>query len=145
MLCRVLLYNNLLCFLIVVHLWFYSQFSSIEKLSIMNVQNYYSARRSLVGTDGEGPSTSASQRTSFQHDSPQNSSKAGVVITSFRQSQRRLVSNWYGLCLILTIVLVWFVQFCLYYWFVQNLSFFSNIFRYVSVTCFVFYILSIWN
>ncbi|GLV41334.1 Son of sevenless [Carabus blaptoides fortunei] len=49
------------------------------------IQNYYSARRSIQ--DGEGGSASA--RTSFQHDSPQNSSKAGVVITSFRQSKRR--------------------------------------------------------
>ncbi|XP_046677776.1 ras-specific guanine nucleotide-releasing factor 1-like [Homalodisca vitripennis] len=63
--------------------------SSSRSASIV-MQNYYSgysARRSLVG-DGEGGG-SVSQRTSFQHDSPQNSSKAGVVITSFRQSQRR--------------------------------------------------------
>lgn len=48
------------------------------------IQNYYCARRSI---QDEGSSISA--RTSFQHDSPQNSSKAGVVITSFRQSKRR--------------------------------------------------------
>lgn len=32
---------------------------------------------------------SSSARSSFQHDSPQKPSKAGVVITSFRQSKRR--------------------------------------------------------
>lgn len=36
--------------------------------------------------DGEACSTA---RSSFQHDSPQKPSKAGVVITSFRQSKRR--------------------------------------------------------
>jgi hypothetical protein len=36
----------------------------------------------------EGESTSTA-RSSFQHDSPQKPSKAGVVITSFRQSKRR--------------------------------------------------------
>ncbi|XP_044728082.1 ras-specific guanine nucleotide-releasing factor 1-like [Chrysoperla carnea] len=45
--------------------------------------SYYGGRRS-VQEDG-----TVSTRTSFQHESPQNSSKAGVVITSFRQSQRR--------------------------------------------------------
>ncbi|KAK7793670.1 hypothetical protein R5R35_013152 [Gryllus longicercus] len=50
------------------------------------IQTYYTGRRSMQEDGGGG---SVSQRTSFQHDSPQNSSKAGVVITSFRQSQRR--------------------------------------------------------
>ncbi|XP_054288606.1 ras-specific guanine nucleotide-releasing factor 2-like [Macrosteles quadrilineatus] len=64
----------------------YSTTSSRSASIVM--QNYYSARRSLVSNaDGEGIG-SVSQRTSFQHDSPQHSSKAGVVITSFRQSQR---------------------------------------------------------
>lgn len=36
--------------------------------------------------EGEACSTA---RSSFQHDSPQKPSKAGVVITSFRQSKRR--------------------------------------------------------
>ncbi|PNF17446.1 hypothetical protein B7P43_G00360, partial [Cryptotermes secundus] len=51
------------------------------------IQTYYASRRSIQ--DSEGGAGSMSQRASFQHDSPQNSSKAGVVITSFRQSQRR--------------------------------------------------------
>ncbi|XP_071449632.1 ras-specific guanine nucleotide-releasing factor 1-like isoform X1 [Hetaerina americana] len=53
------------------------------------IQSYYTTRRS-VGADSEFTGTSVSQRPSFQHDSPQNSSKAGVVITSFRQSQRSI-------------------------------------------------------
>ncbi|XP_066901194.1 ras-specific guanine nucleotide-releasing factor 2 isoform X3 [Halyomorpha halys] len=48
-------------------------------------QGYYNGRRSTAGLEGEG----GTPRPSFQHESPQNSSKAGVVITSFRQSQRR--------------------------------------------------------
>lgn len=48
------------------------------------IQNYYCARKSIHDAEGN-----ISARTSFQHDSPQNSSKAGVVITSFRQSKRR--------------------------------------------------------
>jgi len=55
-------------------------------------QNYYASRRSIQ--DSECGRSSVSQRTSFQHDSPQNSSKAGVVITSFRQSQRRWVKQY---------------------------------------------------
>lgn len=47
-------------------------------------KNYYCARKSIHDAEGN-----ISARTSFQHDSPQNSSKAGVVITSFRQSKRR--------------------------------------------------------
>ncbi|PSN46280.1 hypothetical protein C0J52_16634, partial [Blattella germanica] len=50
------------------------------------IYNYYTSRRSIQESECGGGSIS--QRTSFQHDSPQNSSKAGVVITSFRQSQR---------------------------------------------------------
>ncbi|XP_069694869.1 ras-specific guanine nucleotide-releasing factor 2-like [Periplaneta americana] len=52
------------------------------------IQSYYASRRSIQ--DSECGGGSISQRTSFQHDSPQNSSKAGVVITSFRQSQRSI-------------------------------------------------------
>ncbi|XP_075210397.1 ras-specific guanine nucleotide-releasing factor 1-like [Lycorma delicatula] len=69
----------------------YHSASSSRSASIVNsavMQNYYIGRRSLVGGEGEGAG-SVSQRTSFQHESPQHSSKAGVVITSFRQSQRR--------------------------------------------------------
>ncbi|KAJ9595043.1 hypothetical protein L9F63_013671, partial [Diploptera punctata] len=55
------------------------------------LQNYYASRRSIQESECGG--SSMSQRASFQHDSPQNSSKAGVVITSFRQSQRRLFLN----------------------------------------------------
>ncbi|XP_059486241.1 ras-specific guanine nucleotide-releasing factor 2-like isoform X3 [Neocloeon triangulifer] len=51
------------------------------------IQSYYAGRRSVVDTEGGG---TVSQRASFQHDSPQTSSKAGVVITSFRQSQRSI-------------------------------------------------------
>ncbi|XP_044256640.1 ras-specific guanine nucleotide-releasing factor 2-like isoform X2 [Tribolium madens] len=48
------------------------------------LQSYYGSRRSMQ--EGEATSTA---RSSFQHDSPQKPSKAGVVITSFRQSKRR--------------------------------------------------------
>ncbi|KAJ8927238.1 hypothetical protein NQ314_020317 [Rhamnusium bicolor] len=48
------------------------------------LQSYYGSRRSTQ----DGDSTA---RSSFQHDSPQKPSKAGVVITSFRQSKRRRV------------------------------------------------------
>ncbi|XP_065348892.1 ras-specific guanine nucleotide-releasing factor 2-like isoform X3 [Cloeon dipterum] len=51
------------------------------------IQSYYAGRRSVVDSEGGG---TVSQRASFQHDSPQTSSKAGVVITSFRQSQRSI-------------------------------------------------------
>ncbi|KAF4533003.1 hypothetical protein B566_EDAN000692 [Ephemera danica] len=51
------------------------------------IQSYYAGRRSMV--DSECGGGSVSQRASFQYESPQTSSKAGVVITSFRQSQRR--------------------------------------------------------
>ncbi|KAL1117876.1 hypothetical protein AAG570_004189 [Ranatra chinensis] len=61
-----------------------SRSASIASSSMM--QTYYGGRRSCAGIEGEGQTVS--QRTSFQHESPQNSSKAGVVITSFRQSQR---------------------------------------------------------
>ncbi|CAH1153713.1 unnamed protein product [Phaedon cochleariae] len=47
-------------------------------------QSYYGSRRS-VQTDGE----SSTARSSFQHESPRKPSRAGVVITSFRQSKRR--------------------------------------------------------
>ncbi|XP_024946979.1 ras-specific guanine nucleotide-releasing factor 2 isoform X3 [Cephus cinctus] len=47
--------------------------------------NYWAARRSIQ----ENEMCSASQQSNFQHDSQQVSSKAGVVITSFRQSHRR--------------------------------------------------------
>ncbi|XP_049766096.1 ras-specific guanine nucleotide-releasing factor 2-like [Schistocerca cancellata] len=53
------------------------------------IQSYYTGRRSMQ-QDTDCGGGSASQRASFQHDSPQNSSKAGVVITSFRQSQRSI-------------------------------------------------------
>ncbi|CAH1974509.1 unnamed protein product [Acanthoscelides obtectus] len=46
------------------------------------LQSYYSTRRSVQ--DGE----SSTARSSFQHESPQKPSKAGVVITSFRLSKR---------------------------------------------------------
>ncbi|XP_021936755.1 ras-specific guanine nucleotide-releasing factor 2-like isoform X3 [Zootermopsis nevadensis] len=52
------------------------------------IQSYYASRKSIQDLEGGG--SSMSQRTSFQHDSPQNSSKAGVVITSFRQSHRSI-------------------------------------------------------
>ncbi|KAF5272851.1 hypothetical protein FQR65_LT00447 [Abscondita terminalis] len=47
------------------------------------LQSYYGSRRSVQ----EGEITTP--RSSFQHESPQKPSKAGVVITSFRQSKRR--------------------------------------------------------
>ncbi|KAJ8955431.1 hypothetical protein NQ318_003529, partial [Aromia moschata] len=46
-------------------------------------QSYYGSRRSTQ--DGD----SSTARSSFQHDSPQKPSRAGVVITSFRKSKRR--------------------------------------------------------
>ncbi|XP_063232631.1 ras-specific guanine nucleotide-releasing factor 2-like [Bacillus rossius redtenbacheri] len=51
------------------------------------LQNYYMSRRSIQDSESIA---NMSQRASLQHDSPQNSSKAGVVITSFRQSQRSI-------------------------------------------------------
>ncbi|KAK4871680.1 hypothetical protein RN001_015804 [Aquatica leii] len=47
------------------------------------LQSYYGSRRSMQDGDSSTP------RSSFQHESPQKPSKAGVVITSFRQSKRR--------------------------------------------------------
>ncbi|XP_033228809.1 ras-specific guanine nucleotide-releasing factor 2-like [Belonocnema kinseyi] len=47
--------------------------------------NYWAGRRSIQ----EGEMNSCSQQSSFQHDVQQSSSKAGVVITSFRLSRRR--------------------------------------------------------
>ncbi|XP_014244538.1 ras-specific guanine nucleotide-releasing factor 2-like isoform X2 [Cimex lectularius] len=55
--------------------------------SSVTMQGYYLGRRSCAGIDSDGQSIS--QRPSFQHETPQTSSKAGVVITSFRKSQRR--------------------------------------------------------
>lgn len=49
----------------------------------MDLQNYWVSRRSMHDE-------SSSQQSSYQHDA-QISSKAGVVITSFRQSHRRFV------------------------------------------------------
>lgn len=51
---------------------------------MITFQGYYGSNRSIQ--DGESMST---HRSSFQHDSPKKPSKAGVVITSFRQSKRR--------------------------------------------------------
>lgn len=47
------------------------------------LQNYWASRRSIQEIE------MSSQQGNFQHD--QVSSKAGVVITSFRQSHRRFV------------------------------------------------------
>nr|CAI5835544.1 unnamed protein product [Callosobruchus analis] len=47
------------------------------------LQSYYGTRRSMQDSD------SSTARSSFQYDLPQKASKAGVVITSFRQSKRR--------------------------------------------------------
>ncbi|KAG5880599.1 hypothetical protein JTB14_026570 [Gonioctena quinquepunctata] len=47
------------------------------------LQSYYGSRRSMQEGDSSTP------RSSFQHESPQKPSRAGVVITSFRQSKRR--------------------------------------------------------
>lgn len=49
----------------------------------MDLQNYWVSRRSMHDEI-------SSQQSSYQHDA-QVSSKAGVVITSFRQSHRRFV------------------------------------------------------
>ncbi|XP_031336878.1 ras-specific guanine nucleotide-releasing factor 2-like isoform X2 [Photinus pyralis] len=51
------------------------------------LQSYYGSRRSMQEGDTSTP------RSSFQHESPQKPSKAGVVITSFRQSKRRSTSS----------------------------------------------------
>ncbi|XP_073979075.1 ras-specific guanine nucleotide-releasing factor 2-like isoform X2 [Rhodnius prolixus] len=59
---------------------------SASIVSSATMQSYYIGRRSFAGTDGD--SQGITPRPSFQHESPQNTSKAGVVITSFRQSQR---------------------------------------------------------
>lgn len=58
-------------------------FKPYNQIAVLYTKNYYGGRRSIQ-EDRDG-----SARASFQHESPQNSSKAGVVITSFRQSQRR--------------------------------------------------------
>lgn len=68
--------------------------TSEEKTELSWFQSYYAGRRSVVDSEGG----TASQRASFQHDSPQTSSKAGVVITSFRQSQRRWAFWIFSLC-----------------------------------------------
>ncbi|KAJ8969024.1 hypothetical protein NQ317_013830 [Molorchus minor] len=56
--------------------------SSIGVLQVSINQNYAFSRKSTH----DGDSTA---RSSFQHESPQKPSKAGVVITSFRKSKRR--------------------------------------------------------
>ncbi|XP_044765264.1 ras-specific guanine nucleotide-releasing factor 2-like isoform X3 [Coccinella septempunctata] len=61
-----------------------SRSASISTAACAALHSYYGIRRSMQ----EGDSTSTA-RSSFQHDSPQKPSKAGVVITSFRQSKRR--------------------------------------------------------
>ncbi|KAL3290097.1 hypothetical protein HHI36_023465 [Cryptolaemus montrouzieri] len=61
-----------------------SRSASISTATSAALHSYYGIRRSMQ----EGDSTSTA-RSSFQHDSPQKPSKAGVVITSFRQSKRR--------------------------------------------------------
>ncbi|CAA9995385.1 unnamed protein product [Nesidiocoris tenuis] len=60
---------------------------SASIVSSATMQGYYLGRRSCAGIDSEGQTMSP--RPSFQHETPQTTSKAGVVITSFRQSQRR--------------------------------------------------------
>ncbi|KAF6210300.1 hypothetical protein GE061_013404 [Apolygus lucorum] len=60
---------------------------SASIVSSATMQGYYIGRRSCAGLDSEGQPLSP--RPSFQHETPQTTSKAGVVITSFRQSQRR--------------------------------------------------------
>ncbi|KAJ8918692.1 hypothetical protein NQ315_015012 [Exocentrus adspersus] len=62
-----------------------SRSTSLSTTGILQyfLQSYYSSRRSIQ--DGD----SSTARSSFQHDSPQKPSRAGVVITSFRQSKRR--------------------------------------------------------
>ncbi|BES94772.1 Ras-specific guanine nucleotide-releasing factor [Nesidiocoris tenuis] len=61
---------------------------SASIVSSATMQGYYLGRRSCAGIDSEGQTMSP--RPSFQHETPQTTSKAGVVITSFRQSQRSL-------------------------------------------------------
>jgi hypothetical protein len=48
-------------------------------------QNYWINRRSVQDSEAN----SVRQQSFHQHDIPQSSSKAGVVITSFRKSHRR--------------------------------------------------------
>ncbi|XP_045481694.1 ras-specific guanine nucleotide-releasing factor 1-like isoform X2 [Harmonia axyridis] len=61
-----------------------SRSASISTATSAALHSYYGIRRSMQ----EGDATSTT-RSSFQHESPQKPSKAGVVITSFRQSKRR--------------------------------------------------------
>ncbi|VVC30593.1 Hypothetical protein CINCED_3A018389 [Cinara cedri] len=67
--------------------------SSSRSASLANssIAQYFSRRKSFAcAGDADGCySGSISQRTSMQHDSPPLSSRAGVVITSSRQSKRR--------------------------------------------------------
>ncbi|XP_050520662.1 ras-specific guanine nucleotide-releasing factor 2-like isoform X3 [Daktulosphaira vitifoliae] len=67
--------------------------SSSRSASLVNssIAQYFSRRKSFACTaDADGCySSSISQRTSMQHDSPLLTSRAGVVITSSRQSKRR--------------------------------------------------------
>lgn len=72
----------------------------------LELLQYFSRRKSFACTgDADGCySGSISQRTSMQHDSPPLSSRAGVVITSSRQSKRR-----WTLCLCFKPTTVWWV------------------------------------
>ncbi|XP_026678878.1 ras-specific guanine nucleotide-releasing factor 2-like [Diaphorina citri] len=68
--------------------WNLSAHSS-RSASIATTNALYAGRRSIGCCEGESAARQATPRASFQQDSPQHSSKAGVVITSFRKSQRR--------------------------------------------------------
>ncbi|KAI5722587.1 hypothetical protein M8J76_010625 [Diaphorina citri] len=68
--------------------WNLSAHSS-RSASIATTNALYSGRRSIGCCEGESAARQTTPRASFQQDSPQHSSKAGVVFTSFRKSQRR--------------------------------------------------------
>uniref|UniRef100_A0A8D8QKI8 Ras-specific guanine nucleotide-releasing factor 2 n=1 Tax=Cacopsylla melanoneura TaxID=428564 RepID=A0A8D8QKI8_9HEMI len=68
--------------------WNLSAHSS-RSASIATTNALYAGRRSIGCCEGENVARQATPRASFQQDSPQHSSKAGVVITSSRKSQRR--------------------------------------------------------